>query len=104
MFILQSGSIGLLCLLIVACSQPQTTSHQISQPVPAAVKTTISAGLSDANATPETRALYTHLQNIKFASSPERSHIELTRFAQDYLYAYRDDEYVDIMGLDNYWI
>ena len=45
--------------------QPQTTSHQVSQPVGASQKSITDTGLSDAHATAETRALYAHLQNIK---------------------------------------
>jgi mannan endo-1,4-beta-mannosidase len=62
---LRSGSIGLISLLLVACTQPQTTSHQVSQSVNTSQKSATSSGLSDAHATVETRALYTHLQNIK---------------------------------------
>lgn len=69
MFIFRSGSIGLLSLLLVACGQPQTTSHQMAQPARADQSSVTSAGLSDANPTPETRALYTHLQNIKYKHS-----------------------------------
>jgi mannan endo-1,4-beta-mannosidase len=56
-----SGVIGLLCVLLVACTPPQTASRQ----EPASVSVSTGAGLSDLNATPETRALYAHLQNIK---------------------------------------
>lgn len=69
MFIFRSGSIGLLSLLLVACSQPQTTSHQMAQPARADQSSVTSAGLSDTNPTPETRVLYTHLQNIKHKHS-----------------------------------
>ncbi len=62
---LRSGSIGLLSLLLLACTQPQTTSHQISQLTKSSQELETSKGLSDINATPETRALYAHLQNIK---------------------------------------
>ncbi len=65
MFGLRSGSIGLLSLLLVACTQPQTTSHQMAPPTKSSQKIETSKGLSDHNATPETRALYAHLQNIK---------------------------------------
>ncbi|RYZ99159.1 MAG: glycosyl transferase family 1, partial [Moraxellaceae bacterium] len=67
MLSLRSGSIGLFSLLLVACTQPQTTSHQIDQSTKSSQKIQTSKGLSDINATAETRALYTHLQNIKNA-------------------------------------
>ena len=44
-----------------------------------------------------------HIHNFIIATSPDRSRIALNNFAQDYLYAYPGDDYVDIMGLDNYW-
>lgn len=56
-----SGGIGLLCVLLVACTQPQSASRQ----EPTTAESQQPAGLSDPNATPETRALYAHLQNIK---------------------------------------
>jgi hypothetical protein len=62
---LRSGSIGLLSLLLLACTQPQTTSYQTNQSLKSSYKTETSKGLSDINATPEAHALYTHLQNIK---------------------------------------
>jgi len=62
---LRSGSIGLFLMLLAGCTQPQTTSHQISQPVSVSQKSVTDSGLSDAHATAETRALYVHLQNIK---------------------------------------
>jgi mannan endo-1,4-beta-mannosidase len=62
---LRSGSIGLLSLLLLACTQPHTTSHQISQLTKSSQEFETSKGLSDINATPEARALYAHLQNIK---------------------------------------
>jgi mannan endo-1,4-beta-mannosidase len=62
---LRSGSIGLLSLLLLACVQPQTTSHQMAQSTKSSQKIETSKGLSDINATAETRALYAHLQNIK---------------------------------------
>ena len=52
-------------VLLAGCTQPQTTSHQVSQPVGASQKSITDTGLGDANATAETRALYAHLQNIK---------------------------------------
>ncbi len=41
--------------------------------------------------------------NLIIAFSPDRSRINLNRFELDYLYAYPGDQYVDIVGLDNYW-
>jgi mannan endo-1,4-beta-mannosidase len=41
--------------------------------------------------------------NLIIAFSPDRSRINLKRFEIDYLYAYPGDQYVDIVGLDNYW-
>lgn len=64
---LRSGSIGLLGLLLLSCTQPPATSHQMAQPTKSSQKTQTSKGLSDIHATPETRALYAHLQNIKHA-------------------------------------
>jgi len=43
------------------------------------------------------------MHNLIFAISPDRSRIPLKNFKQSYSYAYPGDEYVDIMGLDNYW-
>lgn len=44
-----------------------------------------------------------HIHNFIYASSPDRSRIDLNNFERDYMYAYPGDGYVDIMGLDNYW-
>ncbi|MES2675194.1 MAG: glycosyl hydrolase [Pseudomonadota bacterium] len=44
-----------------------------------------------------------HQHNLIIAFSPDRSRIDLKRFEKDYLYAYPGDQYVDIVGLDNYW-
>jgi mannan endo-1,4-beta-mannosidase len=41
--------------------------------------------------------------NLLIAYSPDRSRIDMGNFARDYLWGYPGDEYVDIMGLDNYW-
>lgn len=41
--------------------------------------------------------------NLLFAFSPDRSRIDLHTFEQDYFYAYPGDDYVDVIGLDNYW-
>lgn len=41
--------------------------------------------------------------NLIYAFSPDRSRIDLNKFESDYFYGYPGDEYVDIIGLDNYW-
>jgi mannan endo-1,4-beta-mannosidase len=43
------------------------------------------------------------VHNLLYAYSPDRSRIDIEHFNRDYLYAYPGDEYVDIIGLDNYW-
>ncbi len=43
------------------------------------------------------------LHNLIYAFSPDRSRIDLSKFDSDYLYGYPGDEYVDVIGLDNYW-
>lgn len=43
------------------------------------------------------------LHNLLYAFSPDRSRLELSRFESQYLYAYPGDDYVDILGIDNYW-
>jgi mannan endo-1,4-beta-mannosidase len=43
------------------------------------------------------------LHNLIFAYSPDRSRIDLAQFESGYFYAYPGDEYVDVIGLDNYW-
>lgn len=43
------------------------------------------------------------IHNLIYAFSPDRSRIEIENFKHDYLYAYPGDEYVDVIGLDNYW-
>ncbi len=43
------------------------------------------------------------LHNLLYAFSPDRSRIDIDEFSTDYLYAYPGDDYVDILGLDNYW-
>lgn len=43
------------------------------------------------------------LNNLIYAFSPDRSRIDLANFEQDYFYAYPGDDYVDILGFDNYW-
>jgi mannan endo-1,4-beta-mannosidase len=41
--------------------------------------------------------------NLIYAFSPDRSRIDMNRFESDYFYGYPGDEYVDVIGLDNYW-
>ena len=43
------------------------------------------------------------LRNLIYAYSPDRSRIDLATFDEGYFYGYPGDEYVDIIGLDNYW-
>ncbi len=43
------------------------------------------------------------VNNVLYAFSPDRSRINLDHFETEYLYAYPGDDYVDILGLDNYW-
>lgn len=43
------------------------------------------------------------VHNLLYAFSPDRSRIDINQFKEDYLYAYPGDEYIDIIGLDNYW-
>ncbi len=43
------------------------------------------------------------VHNLIYAYSPDRSRLDIDDFEIDYLYAYPGDDYVDIMGLDNYW-
>jgi mannan endo-1,4-beta-mannosidase len=42
-------------------------------------------------------------QNLIIAYSPDRSRIDTTNFVRDYLWGYPGDNYVDILGLDDYW-
>lgn len=41
--------------------------------------------------------------NLLFAFSPDRSRMDLDKLPESYLYAYPGDEYIDVIGLDNYW-
>lgn len=41
------------------------------------------------------------LHNLIYAFSPDRSRMEMSE--ESYLYGYPGDEYVDVIGLDNYW-
>jgi mannan endo-1,4-beta-mannosidase len=43
------------------------------------------------------------LHNLLYAFSPDRSRTDIDHFKQDYFYAYPGDDFVDIIGLDNYW-
>lgn len=43
------------------------------------------------------------VSNVLWAFSPDRSRMNIDSIQQDYLYAYPGDEYVDILGFDNYW-
>ena len=43
------------------------------------------------------------LHQLIYAYSPDRSRINLDSGFVDYLYGYPGDDYVDIIGLDNYW-
>lgn len=43
------------------------------------------------------------LHNLLYAFSPDRSRLDINNFIDSYFYAYPGDEYVDIIGLDNYW-
>jgi mannan endo-1,4-beta-mannosidase len=43
------------------------------------------------------------VHNILWAFSPDRSRMDIKHFKRDYFYAYPGDEFVDIIGYDNYW-
>lgn len=43
------------------------------------------------------------LNNLLWAFSPDRSRANIDTFKKDYFYGYPGDDYVDIIGLDNYW-
>jgi mannan endo-1,4-beta-mannosidase len=43
------------------------------------------------------------VHNLLYAFSPDRSRIDINSFKTEYFYAYPGDDYVDIIGLDNYW-
>ena len=43
------------------------------------------------------------LSNLIFAFSPDRSRMNVDDFRGSYLYAYPGDDYVDVLGIDNYW-
>ncbi len=44
-----------------------------------------------------------NVHNLIYAYSPDRSRIDLDNFERDYFWGYPGDEYIDIIGLDNYW-
>jgi mannan endo-1,4-beta-mannosidase len=41
--------------------------------------------------------------NLIFAFSPDRSRMNIDTMERDYFYAYPGDDYVDVIGFDNYW-
>lgn len=41
--------------------------------------------------------------NLIFAFSPDRSRLDIDDFDTSYQYGYAGDEYIDIIGYDNYW-
>ncbi len=43
------------------------------------------------------------LPNLIFAYSPDRSRLDHDAMAESYLLGYPGDDYVDILGIDNYW-
>ncbi|MEL6537231.1 MAG: glycosyl hydrolase [Bacteroidota bacterium] len=43
------------------------------------------------------------MHQLLIAFSPDRSRMRTPNHREDYLYGYPGDEYVDIIGLDNYW-
>ena len=43
------------------------------------------------------------VNNLLWAFSPDRSRMDIDNFHQDYHYGYPGDDYVDVIGLDNYW-
>lgn len=43
------------------------------------------------------------VNNLLYAFSPDRSRTDIDTFKDDYMYGYPGDEYVDIIGIDNYW-
>jgi mannan endo-1,4-beta-mannosidase len=44
-----------------------------------------------------------NVHNLIYAFSPDRSRMKIDNFREDYMYGYPGDDYVDIIGLDNYW-
>ncbi len=43
------------------------------------------------------------LTQLLFAFSPDRSRMDMNDFEASFLYGYPGDNYVDILGIDNYW-
>lgn len=43
------------------------------------------------------------LDQLLYAFSPDRSRLDMDQFESSYLYGYPGDDYVDILGIDNYW-
>lgn len=43
------------------------------------------------------------LHHLLYAISPDRSRIDLDDLAGGYLYGYPGDDYVDVLGIDDYW-
>ena len=43
------------------------------------------------------------VRNLLWAVSPDRSRMDIGNLARDYLDIYPGDDYVDILGIDNYW-
>lgn len=43
------------------------------------------------------------LRNLIYAYSPDRSRLDMADFEGGYFYGYPGDNYVDVIGLDNYW-
>lgn len=43
------------------------------------------------------------IHNLIYAYSPDRGRINLEQFEQDYFWGYPGDDYVDLVGIDNYW-
>jgi mannan endo-1,4-beta-mannosidase len=44
-----------------------------------------------------------NIHQLLYATSPDRSRMQTADDPEEFLYAYPGDEYVDIIGLDNYW-
>lgn len=44
-----------------------------------------------------------NIHHLLYAFSPDRSRMDLSEGEKAYFYGYPGDEYVDIIGLDNYW-
>ena len=44
-----------------------------------------------------------NIHNLIYAFSPDRSRLSMDNAWEDYHYGYPGDDYVDVIGLDNYW-